>query len=155
MNQPGLVNVTPQGGGGRTATARKSNLRAPIVAAIVLLLLLLAWRAFHHENRYEHLATDVTKALLNNDMRPVEGKFNALRRPELENRAKVGSLSNFVNAEGGFKGVKEDTPAGSADGYHHFVAHFDKGDLSEDLTVDSEGKIAKFDVHPVQSAQSQ
>jgi hypothetical protein len=148
--KPILTNVTP----GTPGTAvRKSNLRAPLVAAIVLVLLLLVYRLFHHANHYEHLADDVTKALVNNDMRPVENEFNALRRPELENRAKVGALSNFVNDEGAFKGVKEDTPSGSPDGYHRFVAHFEKGDLSEELTVDADGKIAKFDVHTPPSPQ--
>jgi hypothetical protein len=152
MNQPQLTNVTP-GAPGRPGAPARRTFSTPLVAAIVLVLLLLVYRLLHHANHYEHLANDVTKALVNNDMRPVEPEFNALRRPELENRAKVGALSNFVNAEGAFKGVKEDTPSGSPDGFHHFIAHFAKGDLSENLTVDADGKIAKFDVHEPQAPQ--
>jgi hypothetical protein len=140
-----LTNVTPR----PASSGPRNNLRLPGFALVALVLLLGIYRLLHHENHYEHLASDVTRAVANNDMRPVEKEFNALRRPELENRAKVGALSNFLNEEGAFKSVKEDTPANSADGYHHFTAHFDKGDLSEDLTVDEDGKIAKFDVHPL------
>jgi hypothetical protein len=112
-------------------------------------LIWAVYALFNHENRYEKLADRVTKAIANNDMRPVESDFNALRRPQLEDRGKVGRLSDFVNAEGAFKSVKEDTTAGSQAGYHHFIAHFDKGDLAEDLTVDDDGKIADFHVKPL------
>ncbi|MBD5634436.1 MAG: hypothetical protein IAI49_08165 [Candidatus Eremiobacteraeota bacterium] len=141
--------MTPRTPGG--APLNKS--RVPIIAAAVLVIAFVLYHFLHHrESHAEHLAVVVTRALAANDMRPVEPDFNALRRPELENRAKVGRLSDFVNAEGAFKGVKDDTPSGSAEGYHHFIAHFDKGDLAEDLTLDADGKIAKFDVRP-QSSQ--
>ena len=80
-------------------------------------MLVSAFNVFrHHENRYEKLASDVTKAIAANNMRPVEGDFNALRRPQLEDRGKVGQLSDFVNADGAFKSVKEDTPADAKTG---------------------------------------
>lgn len=116
------------------------------------LVLIGAFNLFsHHQNRYEKLATDVTKALAANDMRRVEPEFNALRRPQLEDRGKVGQLSDFVNADGALKWIKEDTPAGAKAGYHHFTAEFDKGNLSEDLTVDSDNKIADFHVRPLET----
>jgi hypothetical protein len=144
--------VTPTGGtgGGAAATAPPFDVRRFVIGVVVLFLLIWAvYALFNHENRYESLADRVTKAIANNDMRPVESDFNALRRPQLEDRGKVGRLSDFVNAEGAFKSVKEDTTAGSQAGYHHFIAHFDKGDLAEDLTVDDDGKIADFHVKPL------
>jgi len=142
--------VTPGSGGGAAVTARPFDVRRFVIAVVVLFVVIWAVKTvFFHANHYEALADGVTKAIANNDMRPVEGEFNALRRPQLEDRGKVGRLSDFVNAEGAFKSVKEDTPSGSQPGYHHFVAHFDKGDLAEDLTVDSDGKIADFHVKPL------
>jgi Ca2+/H+ antiporter len=144
MNQPSLTNVTP-------VTRPRPRSRTPQIAVAVLVVLIAAYLVKHfffHESHAQHLAVVVTRALANNDMRPVEPAFNAIRRPELENHAKVGRLSDFVNAEGTFQGVKEDTPADSPAGFHHFIAHFSKGDLVETLTLDSEGKIASFQVHP-------
>jgi hypothetical protein len=144
--------VTPGAGGagGAAAAARPFDVRRFVIAVVVLFLVIWAVkRVFFHANHYEALADRVTKAIAGNDMRPVESEFNALRRPQLEDRGKVGRLSDFVNAEGGFKSVKEDTPSGSQAGYHHFIAHFDKGDLNEDLTVDADGKIADFHVKPL------
>jgi hypothetical protein len=132
------------------ARARGLDFRRIALFAVVFLVVLFAVNRFlHRENHYEHLADQVTKAIAANDMRPVEGEFNALRRPQLEDRGKVGRLSDFVNAEGAFKSVKEDTPAGSQAGYHHFTAHFAKGDLAEDMTLDADGKIADFHVKPL------
>jgi hypothetical protein len=144
MSQTSLPNVTPRKPGAPSAS------RPQIVVAVLVLIIVAYFvkHFFFHESHAKHLAVVVTQALANNDMRPVEPSFNAIRRPELENHAKVGRLSDFVNAEGKFKGVSEDTPSGSPDGYHHFIAHFDKGDLAEDLTLDSEGKIANFHVRP-------
>jgi hypothetical protein len=137
-------------GGGGTVAARPFDVRRFVIAVVVLFLVIWVVKSlFFHANHYEALADRVTKAIAGNDMRPVEGEFNALRRPQLEDRGKVGRLSDFVNAEGAFKSVKEDTPSGSQAGYHHFIAHFDKGDLAEDLTVDADGKIADFHVKPL------
>jgi hypothetical protein len=125
-------------------------MRIAIIAfALFIILAVIANMLLHRGNRYERLADRVTKAIANNDMTPVASEFNALRRPQLSDRGKVGRLSDFVNADGAFKSVKEDTPSGSQAGYHHFIAHFDKGDLAEDLTLDVDGKIADFHVKPL------
>jgi hypothetical protein len=152
---PPLQNVTPvlpptggpPPGGTSPPRPRRSGGMLPVIA--VVLALAGAFSLFsRHENRYERLATDVTEAIENNDMRPVERRFNALRRPELEDRAKVGALSDFVNAGGKLKRIKEDTPKDASVGYHHFIAEFEKGTRSEDLTLDADGKIAAFHVRP-------
>jgi hypothetical protein len=143
--------ITTQAGGTPGAPGPRLGQRSGLlpVALAVIFGALIVYYFSHRENRYEKLASDVTKAVAANDMRPVEKDFNALRRPQLEDRGKVGQLSDFVNADGTLKRVKEDTPADSKAGYHHFIAEFDKGNLSEDLTVDADGKIADFHVRPL------
>ncbi len=145
------VNVTP----GRRPQSRAPRAlgRQLFVFAIVVVTALVFRLVVPHTNRYERLADNVTKAILANNMKPVEGEFNALRRPQLEDRAKVGQLSDDLTALGAFKGVKETTPSGASEGYHTFAARFDKATWSEDMTLDADGKIAAFHVHPSTPAQ--
>jgi hypothetical protein len=141
------VDPAPIAGGAAPPPAVR---RRPATVWIVLLVVVVAaWLLLRpHENKAERLATDVTQAIEKNDMRPVESEFNALRRPELENRAKVGRLADQVIALGALKSVKEDTPKGSPADYHHFRAQFDNATWVEDMTLDADGKIAAFHIHP-------
>jgi len=130
--------------------AGRSKVLLPLVLGVVVAV--SAFNVFsHRENRYERLASDVTRAIAANDMRPVEKEFNAIRRPQLEDRAKVGALSDFVNAEGKLKNVKEQTPPDAKSGTHRFVATFEKGQRAEDLAVDADGKIVDFHVTPLEA----
>ena len=108
----------------------------------------LALVACAGENHYEQLADRVTKAIVVNDMRPVEPEFNALTRKALENRETVGRLSDDLIALGAFKRTREDTPKDAPQGKHTFVAEFEKGNWDEDMLIDADGKIAAFHVHP-------
>lgn len=114
----------------------------PAVAAVLLLA------GCFGENHYEKLADQVTKAIVANDMRPVEPEFNAIVRPKLLNRSRVGQLSDELNALGALKGIKENTPSGAPAGEHTFAAEFQKATWSEDMLIDADGKIAAFHVHP-------
>ena len=125
----------------KTMTTR-SRVRTWFAAVVALTLAACAG-----ENHYEQLADRVTKAIVANDMRPVEPDFNALRRPQLENRERVGRLSDDLRPLGAFKAVHEDTPKDAPAGFHHFQAQFEKATWVEDLTVDADGKIAAFHVH--------
>jgi hypothetical protein len=109
---------------------------------------LLALAACGGPNHVEQLASDVTKAIVANDMRPVAPDFNAIPRAKLNDRGYVGHLSDQLNALGAFKGVKEDTPSSAPQGEHHLVATFDKAAWQEEITFDSDGKIAHFKVYP-------
>ena len=124
--------------------------KALLPLALGVLILISAFNIFtHRENRYERLARDVTQAVAANDMRPVEKEFNAIRRPQLEDRAKVGSLSDFVNADGKLQSVKEQPAPAGKPGTHLFIATFEKGQRAEDITLDSDGKIVNFHVKPI------
>lgn len=96
----------------------------------------------------ENLADRVTRAIVANDMGPVAPEFNALVRPRLMERERVGRLSDQLVPLGKFKRTKEDTPAGSPAGVHRFVAEFERGTRIEDLTLDPDGKIAAFHIRP-------
>jgi hypothetical protein len=118
------------------------------IVLLVLTPVLLVAAGCFGPNQYEKQADMVTKAIVANDMRPVEKDFNALVRPKLENRAKVGMLSDQLNALGAFKGAKEDTPSGAPPRAHKFVATFEKAAWTECLVYDEDGKISNFDVIP-------
>lgn len=143
--------LPPPRGPGRSGQPSGGGRKLIVPILVALAVVFGANRLIHHENRYERLASDVTRAVAANDMRPVTKEFNALTREKLADRGKVGQLSDFVNADGALKSVKEDTPSGSKPGYHHFVATFQNGQRAEDLTVDSDGKIADFHVRPLAS----
>jgi predicted transcriptional regulator of viral defense system len=119
---------------------------------VALAALALTLAACAGENHYEQLADQVTKAVVANDMRPVEKDFNALARPQLENRAKVGALSDQLNALGTFKRAKEESVAGEPAGVHAFDAEFDKGTWQILMRIDADGKIAAYQIHPLPSA---
>lgn len=138
----------PSAGAAAGARAAGSVRKFAVPVVIAIALIFGGSKLLHHENSYEKLATDVTKALAANDMRPVEKEFNAITRAKLADRGKVGTLSDFVNVEGALESVKEDTPSGSNPNFHHFVASFKNGKRAEDLTVDNDGKIADFHVRP-------
>ncbi len=126
---------------------RPNRTRALVPLVLGVAILASALNIFtHRSNRYEKLATEVTRAIANNDMRPVEKEFNAIRRPQLEDRGKVGRLSDFVNAEGKLQRVKEQPQTDGKPNVHRFVATFEKGKRAEDLTVDGDGKIVDFHV---------
>jgi len=131
-------------------------MRSRLAPATLIVIALVLWAILRpHANPNEQLATRVTVAIVNNDMRPVEKDFNAEARGQLENRARVGRLSQDLNELGKLKAIKEDTQQGAAAGAHHFQAQFEKGTWEEDLTFDADGKIAHFHVHapPVKLGQ--
>ena len=113
---------------------------------VAFAVLALVATACAGENHYEALATQVTKAIVANDMRPVVNDFNPVDWRELGNRALVGRLSNELNDLGPLQSIKEDTPSGSDPLFHHFQAHFSKATWVEDMTMDPTGKIVSFHV---------
>jgi len=147
VNPTEIKNVTPSGSSVAVATASKRpiNTSAIVLAAILVFVVLLGYKLFHHHrSAYEATADAVTIAIVNNNMTPVEHKFNAIRLPELEDRARVGRLSNMLVPLGAFKGSKEITPPNSDAGLHEFTETFANGTKFEKYELDADGKIAKF-----------
>jgi hypothetical protein len=116
----------------------------PIVAAAGA----LAAAGCASETPAEKLADRVTRAIVANDMQPVASEFNAIVRPSLMERERVGRLSDQLVPLGKFKRTKENTPAGAPAGVHRFVAEFERGTRIEDLTLDADGKISAFHIRP-------
>jgi hypothetical protein len=117
---------------------------AVVLVAVVIAVIWLIARP--GANKDEVLALRVTEAIIHNDMTPVANDFNPATRAKLSNRQTVARLSDDLNGLGKLQRLKEDTPAGSAAGYHHFAAQFEKGTWVEDLTYDADGKILGFHV---------
>ncbi len=172
MNPPEIKNVTPQAASGTAAPGnvtvsgstpgtavvlkRPPSRRALVIGAVLALVVVFgAYKLFHHHyNSYEATANAVTVAIERNDMTPVLHKFNAIRLPELEDRGKVGRLSQFLVPLGAFKGSKEITPAGSEAGLHEFTETFANGTAFEKYTLDSDGKIVRFHIGPPSDANA-
>ncbi len=133
----------------------RSNRRLLVVASVVVVVaVVIANLLGRHENSYERMADAITQALAHNDMAPVQKDFNAIDRPELQNRARVGALSDLVGAMGAFKGSKENTPQGLDPGYHQFVETFARGTLVEKYKLDADGKITRFHIAPTSSVNA-
>ncbi len=99
------------------------------------------------QNKDEKEADKITRAIIANDMRPVENDFAAAPRQKMT-RVSVARLSDELNALGTYKGVKEDTPSGSLAGMHTFTVTFDKETWHENMMVDSGGKISAWKITP-------
>ncbi len=152
---PGSVAVPagpPAAGRGRPVVARRANLRPVIGVVVLLLVLLIGYKLFHHRNHNEATADAITRAIINNNMTPVEHAFNALYRPQLEDRVRVARLSQMTASLGEFKGSKEITPSGAD--YHEFTETFANGTLDEKIKYDADGKIARFYIGPQASSTS-
>jgi hypothetical protein len=99
-------------------------------------------------NVNEQVATQITNAVIANNMQPVANDFNAITREKVEDRGTVGQLSQQLNDLGKLESLKEDTPKEAEPRYHRFVVRFDKATWIEDMTYDLDGKIKSFRIHP-------
>ncbi len=113
----------------------------------IALLLGVALSACARQNKDEKEADKITRAVIANDMRTVGNDFAAAPRQKM-NRVSVARLSDELNALGTYKGVKEDTPAGSPAGEHTFTVTFDKETWHESMMVDSGGKVSAWKITP-------
>ena len=94
----------------------------------------------------QKLADSVTRAVINNDMAGVTANFDSALTPQVT-RASVGALSDTMNRLGGYQGLTltaTDLPSRR----YTFDAKFEKGDMTVQMRLDSDGKIAAFRVVP-------
>jgi len=118
-----------------------------VAAVVVLVVIVLIWNLTHPGlNKHEALALRVTQAIVHNDMTPVANDFSPTTRVKLSNHLTVARLSDDLNGLGKLKSLREDTPAASPAGFHHFQVQFEKATWLEDITYDADGKILGFHV---------
>ena len=152
-NDPNLPAVPPDPARPVPAPApppwRPPGMRQRLLPIVFVLFAMLVWSLFQpRPNVNEQVAMQVTDAVIANNMQPVESKFNAITRQYVEDRGRVGRLSQQLNDLGKLESLKEDTPKEAQPRYHRFVVRFDKATWIEEMTYDLDGKIESFHIHP-------
>jgi len=102
---------------------------------------ILAGCAFQNHNERE--AERITRAVVGNDLRPVQ---DDLAKGIAITRVKVAQWSDELNAQGKLLAVKE-TTAGCDPGWHCFDVKFQKHDYAERMRFDESGKVVDWDFH--------
>ncbi|HVR47426.1 MAG TPA: hypothetical protein VMT95_12425 [Candidatus Binatia bacterium] len=104
---------------------------------------LAALAACSFENRNEREADRITRAVIDNDLRPVQ---NDIAKGITITRVKVAQWSDELSAQGKLLSVKE--TAGACDpGWHCFNVKFQKHDYVERMRFDENGKVVDWDFH--------
>ena len=94
----------------------------------------------------QKLADSVTRAVYNNDMSGVTSNFSTDVAPQVT-RASLGVLSDQMHSMGNYQGLTETATNLPAKRYT-FDAKFDKGDMTVQMRLDANGKIAAYRVSP-------
>jgi hypothetical protein len=90
-------------------------------------------------NRNQAEAEKITRAVMNNDMAPVMGDLDPAIKGQIT-RVRVAELSDELNAQGGYKGLKEDT-SWCKTGYLCYDVQFTNRPYHEIMKVGSDGKV--------------
>jgi hypothetical protein len=112
-----------------------------LCAGALLLAVVLASCSF--ENRNEREADRITRAVIANDLRPVQ---NDIAKGVAITRVQVAEWSDELNSQGKLLSVKE-TTANCAPGWHCFDVKFQKHAYVERLRFDENGKVVNWDFH--------
>ena len=94
------------------------------------------------QNRNEREADRITRAVIANDMSPVAGDFDAHARSTIT-RVRVAELSDELNAQGAYEGLKEDD-TWCRSGYICFDVRFAKRPYYEWMALDANGKVGEW-----------
>jgi hypothetical protein len=104
---------------------------------------LAALAACSFQNRNEREADRITRAVINNDLKPVQ---NDIARGISIGRVKVAEWSDELNAQGKLLSIKE-TSANCDPGWHCFDVRFEKRNYVERLRFDEKGKVVDWKFH--------
>jgi hypothetical protein len=120
----------------------KISVAAPLLACAALLL---AGCSF--ENKYEREADKITRAVMSNDLTPVKNDI----APGIEiSRVKIAEYADELSAQGKLQSVKETTPCDP--GFHCFIVKFEKRSYLEQLAMDDQGKVTRWNFKPANGA---
>ncbi|HEY5341856.1 MAG TPA: hypothetical protein VIK27_12575 [Candidatus Aquilonibacter sp.] len=91
-------------------------------------------------------ASDVTRAVYDNDLRGVTARVDQALLPQVS-RANVGAISDKMHALGSYNGL---TPIASdpVKNEYTYRASFAKGTMNVVIRLDSDGKLAAYRVFP-------
>ncbi len=95
------------------------------------------------QNRNEREADHITRAVIANDFRPIEGD---IAKGVSITRVQIAQWSDELNAQGKLISIKE-TPATCDPGWHCFDVKFQKHDYLERMRFDENGKVVNWDFH--------
>lgn len=109
---------------------------AAVIGAAVLL------SACSFENKNEKIADQITRAVMNNDLAPVQ---NEIAKGVNIDRVKVAEWADELDAQGKLLSVKEVKPCDP--GAHCFVVKFAKHTYREEFALDENGKVTHWDFH--------
>jgi hypothetical protein len=94
------------------------------------------------QNKYEREAEQITRAVMNNDLRPVQNDI----APDIKiTRVQVAEYSDELNAQGKLESVKEAKDC--EPGWHCFDVKFEKSNYVEHMRLDDKGKVAGWNFH--------
>jgi hypothetical protein len=121
-----------------------------LVRALVAVACVASLAACSFENRNEKEADRITRAVIDDDLRPVQGDIaKGVTIP----RIKVAEWSDELSAQGKLLSIKE-TPDSCAPGWHCFNVKFEKHPYVEHMQLDENGKVVNWNFH-MQTAQAQ
>ncbi len=118
--------------------------------ALTLAALSLAGCSFQNKNERE--ADKITRAVMNNNVAPVMGDFDPSIKGQIT-RVRVAELSDELNSQGEYQGLKEST-AWCRTGYLCFDVKFAKQTYHEVMKVGSDGKVQYWWIRPAQQPQT-
>lgn len=111
------------------------------IALSAVAIALLAACSF--ENSNERQAERLTRAVIGNNLAPVE---NDIAKGVAVTRVKVAEWSDELNEQGKLISVKE-TPEKCAVGWHCFRVKFEKHVYDERMRLDEHGKVVDWRFH--------
>lgn len=114
---------------------------------LVLALAALSIAGCAGQNRDEREADKITRAVIANNMEPVMGDLDPAIKGQVT-RVRVAELSDELNAQGPYQGLKE-TSATWCDttAYHCFDVKFANRAYREKMKVGSDGKVQFWWIH--------
>lgn len=119
-----------------------------IVNRLVAAAIAVALVACSFENKNEREADKITRAVIANDLRPVQDDIaKGISIP----RVKVAAWSDELNAAGKLLSVKE-TTAGCRPGWHCFDVKFEKRAYVERMQLDENGKVVNWNFEMASAA---
>jgi hypothetical protein len=104
-----------------------------------LMLAALSLAACSFQNKNEREADKITRAVMNNNVAPVMGDFDPAIKGQIT-RVRVAELSDELNAQGEYQGLKQST-TWCRTGYLCFDVKFAKRPYHEVMKVGSDGKV--------------